>query len=181
MGEDVMLPIQSLEGGKATVSRSSDWGCDDVINSAILSCETAVDLPLDWQTQKYPGCLPFFESQVAICVAHYEAQRGKCSAVAGGGQQSGTSESPSVFDGRWKVTDKNVYGSTNTWICELRTQGNQITKQCDNGSQQRGTLRGRVASMKGGSNSFAVDLIAVDDDTLTFTYPYGKGTYKRLR
>ena len=85
----------------------------------------------------------------------------------------------SAFDGTWLVTDKNVYGYTNTLVCTLSTRGNQIEERCNDGFFRTGTIRGKVADMRGDANSFGGDLKIVDESTLQFEYPFGRVTYKR--
>lgn len=184
VGDQRIFPIYALSGGKTRVKQGASWSCEDVIKSGLLSCERAVQFPFEWQAKQYPDCLQIFHNQVQACVAHYGVEQGKCGSVGAGRRPDASSRAPaqrSVFDGRWQVTDRNKFGHTNIWNCTLRTKGRRIFSTCDVGDNVTGTVSGRTASMQGGPNTYALDLLIVDEDTLKYSYPFGRGMYKRIR
>ena len=81
--------------------------------------------------------------------------------------------------GRWLVIDSNEFGHTNMFICNIHTEGDKIYEECDDGHSQSGTVKGRVATLDPSPNKFEIKLIAVDQNTLEFEYPYGEGIYER--
>lgn len=85
-----------------------------------------------------------------------------------------------TFVGRWVVIDDNIAGARNMWICNIARQGAVLTKECDRGDTQVGTMRGEIADFAATEDSFGVKLRPVDDDTLVYEYPFGAGVFERL-
>lgn len=163
--------------------------CLEMISRRQQGCRMAVIFPatnkgIPWQPgEKDPTCLAEFSAEVPRCIAHYEIESAKCHRAEDSASESDSpnrSTPPnSVFDGTWLVTDKNVYGYTNTSVCTLSTRGSHVEERCDDGSVNTGTIRGQIADMREHENSFGADLKVVDENTLEFEYPFGRGTYKR--
>ena len=52
--------------------------CRQAIRNKISICRQNTSFESNTKDRKYPGCLPIFEQQAEICVAHFRRQDGKC-------------------------------------------------------------------------------------------------------
>ena len=77
-----LLPDYAAQGDIARIPEGSHWDCERVVNSAIQSCEWAVEAPLSSQNEQHPECLAVFAAEVDHCIAHYENERLKCTGSA---------------------------------------------------------------------------------------------------
>ena len=126
-----LRPKFADDGLRTTTHVNADWNCEDVINSGILGCKSAVRHIYDRDDQKYPKCREIFESWVPGCIAHYENQRGKCEqAILMANEASGKSDSPDckyakqVFSGY-----ESACNSGDSNACGILPQASDIVKQ----------------------------------------------------
>ena len=56
--------------------------CLDAVQRKISLCRDNTSFESNTKDEKYAGCLPVFQEQAAVCVAHFERERVKCGAGA---------------------------------------------------------------------------------------------------
>ena len=137
VGNQRHLPASA--GGGAVVRHVYPGGkkqCMKMITYAQQGCRMATIYSTTndgapWQPgERDMGCLPVFSAEVSRCVAHYKMEGVKCGSApaseAGGSAAQPAQPRASVFEGRWLVTDKNVYGYTNTFVCTISVSGTRF-------------------------------------------------------
>ena len=115
VGGEWLLPDYAAQGDIARIPEGSHWDCERVIDSAVQSCEWAVEAPLSSQNEQHPECLAVFAAEVNHCIAHYEIERLQC---------AGSANTLEPFGPNWIVTenqpcqlynDEPEPGETVTW------------------------------------------------------------------
>ena len=79
VGGERILPAFALDGLIARIPEASYWDCENVVDSATLSCRWADDFVYSFQREQHPECLDVFAAEISDCLAHYKGERTKCS------------------------------------------------------------------------------------------------------
>ena len=113
--------------------------CLEAIDRKIALCRENTSFESNTKDEKYAGCLPVFQKQAEVCVAHFERERVKCGAGApepAGAATLDSSERQQVqavvgehlfhsgcrYEGEWRDNDPNGHG-TCTWPNGDRYEG----------------------------------------------------------
>ena len=78
LGEELKPKFGDIGGVFYTEVSEDREACRQAIKNKIALCRQNTSFVSNTKDRKYPGCLPIFEQQAEICVAHFRRQASSC-------------------------------------------------------------------------------------------------------